>query len=119
MEDKSVMKLSLIVSAIGFILLLITLSFVQPQQIAIKDISSGMVGSYVEVTGAVESISAKTGDIFITLNDSSTIDIIVFSRTAKDFPLVYDTKKGDNLTVAGKVSLYKSRLELAASSLKF
>lgn len=114
-SDDSLLKASVILSVTG-IAALFALSFLlEPQKVTPDEITSEMIGNIVEVSGVVDEISIKEGNIFITLG---VMRIVMFKKQASRDPVVYDIENGNKITVRGKVSIYKGELEVIAEGIK-
>lgn len=112
-SDRSLIKISLVVSAIGFIVLYIFTAVETP----IMPIGGLKSGDYASVGGIVSSYKESKGNIFFTLENSSTINVAMFSTDAESNPMVYKIKDGDTVTVTGKVQYYRNELEMIAKNI--
>jgi DNA/RNA endonuclease YhcR with UshA esterase domain len=112
--DKSLMRLSVIVSVVGIAMLIIAANFMKPQQYQVMDIRDDMLGKSVTLSGVVYSISEKNNNVFMNLYDGTgNIDVVAFNMAD-----AVEAAKGENVTVYGKVALYNSRLEIIANEIK-
>ena len=119
MKDEMLMKLSLIISIIGVIALFIFVQFTEPIKVSVSRIDDSMLGQNIEVTGQIESFSAKDGNIFFILNDNTgKIKVVMFERDARRTDGAYILAEQSNVSVIGKISLYKSEFEVIASTIK-
>lgn len=116
-SDKSLFRVSLAVAAAGLLALVAITLVIEPKEMKIRDITGSAAGQSVSVKGVVDSYLTKDGNVFITLNDSAAIKIVVFSREAAKQPWVYDLKKGDIISAAGKVQVYRNELEIVAEKI--
>ena len=115
LTDKSLMKLSFIVSVVGIIALLIFVQFIEPKRINPGELDNN-VGNIVTVSGMIMSYSQNTGNVFIDLGNSTKI--VMFSTEAERMPAVYYLRAGDNVSVTGKVQFYRGTAELIAKSIR-
>lgn len=116
--DSQIKKISLLVALIGLLLIFVAATWSEPQQIAITDITADGSGRTVLVNGTAESVRVSEGNVFLKVSDGTgNITAVMFERTARDNPEVYQLKKYDNVTVKGQVNIYKSELEIIASSI--
>lgn len=119
MNDKTLMRLSLVIAIVGLAALMVAANFAEPKKVEISSIGEEMIGHNVKVNGSVESASINDGNIFISLADgNSSIDIVMFKQNAKNNAVAYNLKKGDFIIVEGKVNFYRNDLEIVADSLK-
>ncbi len=115
-SDRSLIRISLAISAIGLVLLFLFVQFYQPAKIGAGDITEGMSGNIVNVAGTVDKINVNDGNIFIDFSDETgNINIVMFQKDAVNTD-AYSIKDGDSVTITGKVTVYKMRLEIVASS---
>ena len=99
--------------------LFIFVQFTEPLKIDVSRIDDSMLGQNVELSGQIESFSAKDGNVFFTLNDETgKIKVVMFESGAKRDAGVYALTDGSNISVTGKISLYKSELEIIADVIK-
>ncbi len=115
-SDKSLMKLSLAMSITGIIALFFITQVTEPAETSIDEISDSMAGRNVAVHGTIGSIMENNGNIFITLANSSKIGIVMFERDIKN--VNKNLTAGMNVTVIGKVAVYKGILEITAKSVE-
>lgn len=118
MDDKNLIKISAAVSVAGLVLLFFAVQLAEPRKIEIGSITQSDLGAIVEISGTVEKLSKSDGTTFITLNDGDEIEVVVFESAAKKMPLLDSVKEGKNVTFVGKISVYRSDLEIIASDLK-
>src|SRR3989338_10165732 len=104
-SDKSLMKLSLAMSITGVIALFFIMQAAKPLETSIDDINDNMAGRNVIVHGAIMDFAEKDGNIFITLANSSKMDIVIFEKDAKN--VNKNLTAGMNVTVSGKITIYK------------
>ena len=116
--DKQLMKVCIVIAILGFAFLFVVSQFITPEGIKIKDIDDKMIGRIATINGTVNSFSEKDGNIFINLgDDTGNITVVMFQSDAKRFDLSM-LKKSSNILVIGKISLYKSELEIIADSMQ-
>ena len=107
------MKVSFAVSVIGIAGLLVVSQFAEAPQISISQLTLSMVGEKVVVNGIATGVSRNDGNLFMTLDDGTKIDVVVFERNARKI----DVGEGANVTIIGTVNVYKSKLEIVADSI--
>lgn len=113
--DRNLMKLSLVVSLVGTIALIVFIQFIEPKQITASELENN-IGNNVIISGVVTSYSENKGNVFIDLNNSTKI--VMFSSEAERRPDIYKMKAGDNISVTGKVQLYRGRPEIIAKYIR-
>ena len=117
MDDKTLLRLSVVIAVAGLVSLIAAAQLAEPMKIPISKIDENLIGRGIEVNGTVESISVKDGNIFIRITDGSNgIDVVMFKQDANDD--AYAIKEGDSIVVMGKVNFYRNSLEIVANSLR-
>ncbi len=112
MEDSTLLKLSLVCSLLGILLLIFISDKLVVKEITISEISRSKIDQDVRIKAEVISASLKEDVLFLKVKDStSEIDVVIFN------PENLDINKGDKLEITGKVSIYKNKLELIAKSI--
>ena len=120
--DEKLLKIALITSLVGIIGLIIFTPTIEVKEIAVKDISRGMIDEEVKITGVVQDIatSSSKSSYFLTLNDGTgQIQVIIFESQAseiqsKNFDI--EDLKDKKVEVSGKITEYNSQFELILSS---
>lgn len=112
MNNQTLLKISLIISILGIILLLILINIIKPSQIKIKDINEDLLNQKVEIQGKIQSIKTYKESNFqiITINDSTDkIDVLI------DNPI--NITKNQTAIVIGRISEYKDTLQIQADKI--
>jgi len=116
LDDKTIFRVSIALAAAGIILLTLAAYFLQPAKIAISEIDESQVGKVARITGTIESISG-TDTRFLKLSDGyGSITIVVFEREARNIDME-GLKVGEEISLTGKISLYRGEIEVILSSL--
>ncbi len=112
MDDASLLKVSLIVSCLGMMLLVgLDYWYVAPSM-KIKEITLEKVGQEVIIKGELKSSYLKSGNLLFELSDDSgKIQGILFHAEES-------LKKGERVEVEGKVQRYKGNPEIVATAMK-
>ena len=115
--------LSLFTSIAGLVLIYIASLNIEPQKIAISDITGDMEGRRIIITGyLVEKRKHEDGHLFLTISDNKTkMQVPLFSDfmsslnqigiTADDFHL------NDKISVRGALENYKGKLQVVPKNL--
>lgn len=106
-SDKTLMRISLAVAATGIAALYVLVVVTEPVKAQISELKPGQ---NVLVSGVVSDYRESNGNIFFTLENSSTIKVVMFAPDART-PQI---KNNDSITVSGKVQYYRNYLELIA-----
>ena len=118
MNESGLLKFSLAGAIIGIMALYLITSVITVPQIQIKDISSGMVGTGVNISGEAKQLfQHKEGHLFFDLDDGTgEIKVVIW---ASDVKQLIDSvegfkylRNGDRLEIVGTVELYKGELEV-------
>lgn len=114
---------SLLSSIIGLVLIYIATINIEPQTIAISDITADMEGRKLVVIGQIsEKRKHEDGHLFLTLSDNtSKIQVPLFADLMKELDKLGITEddfhiKG-NISVKGVIENYKGRLQILPRNL--
>jgi len=110
-SDRDIFKISSILFAISFSILVLIAVFTTPKYIPLRKINSGIIGHTIKTSGTVKYIYSKNGNYFITLENVTRMKIVFFSSQARNNDM-RSVKKNMTIEVIGKVSKYKGELEI-------
>ena len=120
--DDKLLKIALVTSLIGIIGLIIFTPTIEVNEIDIKDINRGMIDEEVKIEGVIQDISQSKSksNYFLTINDGTgQIQLIIFETQTAELQenhLDINDFKNRKVEVVGKITEYKSELELILSS---
>lgn len=120
--DDKLLKIALVTSLIGIIGLIIFTPTIEVKEIDIKDINRGMIDEEVKIDGVIQDISQSKSksNHFLTINDGTgQIQLIIFETQTAELQenhLDINDFKNRKVEVVGKITEYKSELELILSS---
>lgn len=120
--DDKLLKIALITSLIGIIGLLLFTPTIEVKKVEIKDISRGMIDEEVRIDCVITDIaqSASKSSYFLTINDGTgQMQLIIFENQAAEIQsnnLDINDFKDRKVEVTGKITEYKSDLEIILSS---
>ncbi|WP_296789171.1 OB-fold nucleic acid binding domain-containing protein [uncultured Methanobrevibacter sp.] len=120
--DDKLLRIALITSLIGIIGMLIFTPSIEVKKVKIEDINRGMIDEEVSIDCVVTDIgqSASKSSYFLTINDGTgQMQLIIFESQASELQtksLSIEDFKNKKVTVTGKITEYKSNLELILSS---
>ncbi|WP_298519616.1 OB-fold nucleic acid binding domain-containing protein [uncultured Methanobrevibacter sp.] len=120
--DEKLLKIALVTSLIGIIGLIIFTPTIEVKEIDIKDINRGMIDEEVKIDGVIHDISQSKSksSYFLTINDGTgQMQLIIFKTQAAELQenhLDITDFKNRKVEVVGKITEYKSQLELILSS---
>ncbi len=113
MDDKAMMKLSLICSLAGLAAVYAAALSMRPRVTTIAAIDNSFVGAEVVISGAVvDAREHQDGHIFLRLSDQSgeTVSVPIFSRLRAE--LGESIELLDIVEVRGEVVVYRGELEV-------
>jgi exonuclease VII large subunit len=117
--DDQIKKISFAIAVVGIAGIAIVSQFAGAEKVSLRDLDEGKLGKVVEVMGTIAAFSEKDGHVFLDITDGQNkLPVVMFERTARSQKNVYSMAKGDNVTVTGKVLLYKNELEIQAETIK-
>lgn len=113
------MKLSLITSIIGIVLLFAFAQTLETERIDIGDIDKSIVGNNVEVFANISSFSESKGNYFFKIVDKTgDISSVLFKSNANRIDTV-KIRKGVQIRITGKINEYSGNLEIIADKIEF
>ncbi|MBT3394875.1 hypothetical protein HOA59_01610 [archaeon] len=113
MEEKTLLKLSIICTIVGIFLIMFISERVDISESNISDISKKDIDKKIKVKGEVYSVTNTPGLLILGLKDTTgNITIIAFKE--EDIEL----KKGSIIEVYGTIMEYKNMLEIEAELIK-
>lgn len=113
MADKSILKLSLISSIAGILLLYVSAAHMKPSLTPISKVDEDFVGLSTKISGKVIDIrGGSNGHLFLKIKDESggVITVPIFSKI--NSKLEEKVELLDNIEVQGKVEKYEGQLEI-------
>ena len=112
MNEKQLLRVSLIFSLIGILLLFFLTYELKVKLYEINSLSKDNLDDAVRVKGVIESFAETPGLYLITIkDDNGKITIVVFKD--EKIPL----QKGLNIEIIGQVVEYKNELEIIAKQI--
>ncbi len=106
MQEKSLLKLSLIIAIIGLFLL-----FIFTKEVKLDSKISYDVDDFVEFKGNVKSINEFNNSVTLFVEKSDTIKVILFDKP------YYSIKENDFLEIRGKIA-NNEKMELIAEDIR-
>lgn len=112
MRDETLLKLSLVTSIIGLILLFY-LAQTQAQVIAISSISQDDIGRTVLLKGNITSVfTSDKGTVFLKISDKTgELNAVIFKNLVSKLS-AYGLQKGQQVQVEGKMNEYEGEFEI-------
>lgn len=111
MDEKRLLRISLIISLIGIFFLLFLAKNLEPKQINIKDINNNLLNQKVAVQGTILKIQDKTTFKILSVADATgRIDILCECKN-NQFQI------NNTILISGTVQDYKSNLQISADKI--
>jgi len=117
MNEKQLIRISILGSVITLILIFIFVSSINPVNVKIGDIGVNDAGKTVNITGVIRNLNMKNGNVFFTLSDETgEIQIVLWSNVMKELEIkgVNQTslKDGMSINMEGTIDIYKGQLQI-------
>ena len=120
--DEKLLRIALVTSLIGIIGLIIFTPSIEVKEIDIEDITRGMIDEEVKIDCVIQDIaqSKSKSSYFLTINDGTgQLQLIIFESQAAELQekrIDINDFKNRKVEVVGKITEYKSQLELILTS---
>ena len=111
MEEKRLLRISLIISLIGIFFLLFLAKNLEPKQINIKDINNNPLNQKVKIQGIILKIADKTTFKILSVADATgKIDILCECKNNQ-------FQVNNTILVSGTLQDYKSNFQISADKI--
>lgn len=116
MNEKTLIKISIVSSIIGIILIVLSNKMFEPEIKKISEITGQE--NLVQIRGNITKIViSKQNTYFLKMrDDTGTLDLVIFNNSIKD---VKKLKENIILNIIGKPNFYKGKLEIIVTKLIF
>lgn len=112
MNEKDIIKLSLVISVIGIMIIYGMALILEPPLVKIVDITKDMSGEQVKVCGEITSkYKSDKGTLFLKIKDIKELSVVFFKENAEGLN-AYDLESGEEICVEGNIEIYKNELEI-------
>lgn len=119
MKDEILLKISLLISIIGIILLFVFAQGLEAEKIEIGEIGKSSIGKYIEVFAIVSSFSESNGNYFLKIGDKTgNITAVLFKNDADNINTAR-FKKGIQIRIIGKINEYRGNIEIITDKIDF
>ncbi|MEM4647855.1 MAG: hypothetical protein QXO12_00890 [Candidatus Pacearchaeota archaeon] len=105
------MKIALIGSIIGLLILFYFSNYFLPKKIPIKEINKKNFDDWVIVEGEIKDIKNVEGITLLNLCDNDCITVIVFDELKLEV--------GEKIKVIGKIKIYRGKREIQAEKIEY
>jgi len=112
MEEKNLLKLSLIVSLTGLLILIVVIENIEIKEYQIKELTKKDLNKDVKLSGIITRVTETPGLIIFNLkDDTGEITGIIFKEES------INLTKNQKVEVQGKIIEYKDELEIQVDQL--
>ena len=113
MKESDLLKLALISSLTGVLLIIIISNSIEIKEYKINEITEKELEKEVKIKGTINRITETPGLMIINIKDETgTITAIIFKEESLNFT------KNQEIELQGKVRKYKEKLEIVVNELK-
>jgi tRNA(Ile2) C34 agmatinyltransferase TiaS len=117
--NDNLTKISALMSVAGIFIIAYAIYTTEPVYMNITSLTEKDIGKIYYLPGSVESIFIKNKTAFIKMSDSEIeINVIMFTDSLDKNPIVYELSRHENVTVYGKIQMYKGDMEIIAYRIK-
>ncbi|MBI2664413.1 hypothetical protein HYX10_03670 [Candidatus Woesearchaeota archaeon] len=110
MNERSLVKLSLIASFIGLFLLFVISLFADAEEISISELNGADLED-VKIRGKVIAVEEFENMALVEIAEMRTAKVVVFDKSMLTFGV------GDDVTVVGEVKDYRGEKEIVAEKI--
>ena len=112
MKEKTLLKIALIISILGLLLLVILSQLIKIGESPIAKITKEKLEEDVKLTGKIIKISETNNTIFLQIQSQDRIAVIVFKNRDVDL------RQNDIVEIEGTVEDYQGNLEIIANKVR-
>ena len=111
LNEQTLYKLSILLGVIGLITLYGSAKYLQPDKVAVSEITREMNGEKIRTTGAVSNPQKVKGHLFFDLNwRGDTVAVAEFNSDRK-------LNQSQRVDIHGSISMYQGNLQIVASQI--
>lgn len=110
MKEKTLLKISLIASLVGILILLFISSRLEVNEKTISNIDETDIGSSLKIDGVITNIRKTNKVTFIDIAQLEEMKVVVFNDEI-------ELNRGDYVEITGKIEEYKGLTELIADKI--
>tara|TARA_Y100000294_G_C8387888_1_gene269516 strand:- start:255 stop:602 length:348 start_codon:yes stop_codon:yes gene_type:complete len=113
MKEKTLLKLSIIGSLIGLIILFLLAENIEIGEKQIDKVTMTDIEQSVKVTGMVTKVTDREKVMFLQVSEKAKIDALLFKKGN------ISVEKGDLVEINGKVDEYEGKPQIIINEIKF
>ena len=110
MKESALLKLALICSLIGIILLYFVSQIIGVEEVNVEKITHGNVGEVVKIMGNVKSVTVVNNITFLKIEKPEMFDVVLFKNL--------EISEGDYVEVIGEIEEYKGKREIIGNAIR-
>ncbi len=108
--EKTILKISLIISILGILFLLFLSNFLVPRELDIKEINKNLINQKIKVHGTILKIQDKKTLKILSIGDSTgKINVLCECKN--------NIKQNQSIVVIGKIQEYQQSLQISADKI--
>lgn len=117
MNERNLMKISVIGVSISLVLLYIVTSQVFSSSVKIGEIDKSSIGKIVNITGEITGMFQSKGHVFFDLkDDTGKVKVVLWEDTLEFLDInnvnISEIRNGKSINIIGDVQSYKGELEV-------
>ena len=112
MKETTLLKIALICSLIGLIILYFISTGIDVKDYKPSTLNKN-VGDDVKLKGTIAKITDKGSVVFIEVNQQNPVSVVLFNKDDNS-----KLKNGDNVEIIGKIQEYNGKNEIIAQKIK-
>jgi len=114
MKEKTLLKVALICSLLGLLILYLISSNIEIKEKNIEKITIGNKDEFVKLNGIVNNVIDTEKVTIIKILQPQEITVVLFKNENKTMPI----QQGNEVEVIGKVDEYEGKMEIIADRLR-
>ena len=114
MKEKTLLKVALICSLLGLLILYLISSNIEIKEKNIEKITIGNKDEFVKLNGIVNNVVDTEKVTIIKILQPQEITVVLFKNENKTMPI----QQGNEVEVIGKVDEYEGKMEIIADRLR-
>jgi len=112
MKEKTLLKIALMCSVAGIVLLFLFSENIEIDEKAIDKINMGSIGEYVKIKGTISKLIDTESVMILTIQQPSQITVVLFKKR----PI--ELREGNYVEIIGKIEDYKGKTEIIADKIR-
>jgi len=110
MKESTLLKLALICSLMGLILLYFVSQIIGIEEVNVEKITHGDVGGVVKIMGDIKSVRVVNNITFLKIEKPEIFEVVLFKSL--------NLTEGDYVEVIGEIEEYKGKREIIGNAIR-